>query len=166
MSGDFLWNAGMFFWKVKTFLKSMKIHMPELLSEVEKIAPKIESGDSFDDLWEFIKPKSIDYGLLEKADNIYVVPADFQWNDIGSWKALYDVLNSDKEGNIIRGNGTVMDGKGNLIHSKDNFTAVLGVDNVVVINAEDVTLVVDKDKVEEIKNLVHYLNTNSLDELT
>ena len=165
-SGDFLWNAGMFFWKVNTFLNSMKIHMPELLSEVQKIAPKIENGDSFDNLWEFIKPESIDYGLLEKADNIYVVPADFKWNDIGSWKALYDVFNSDRKGNIIRGNGTVMDGKGNLIHSKDKFTAVLGVDNVVVINTGDVVLVVNKEKVEDIKNLVHYLNTNSFNELT
>ena len=165
-SGDFLWNAGIFFWKVKTFLNSMRIHMPELLNGVEKIAPKIENGDSFDNLWEFIKPESIDYGLLEKADNIYVVPADFQWNDIGSWKALYDVLNSDRKGNIIRGNGIVMDGKGNLIHSKDKFTAVLGVDNVIVINTGDVVLVVNKDKVEDIKNLVHYLNTNSLNELT
>ncbi len=165
-SGDFLWNAGMFFWKVKSFISSMKIHMPELLNEVEKIASKIDSGDSFDELWEFIKPESIDYGLLEKADNIYVVPADFQWNDIGSWKALYDVFNSDRKGNIIRGNGTVMDGKGNLIHSKNSFTAVLGVDNVIVINTGDVTLVVDKDKVEDIKNLVDYLNNNSLDDLT
>tara|TARA_B100000282_G_C31321276_1_gene304552 strand:- start:77 stop:499 length:423 start_codon:yes stop_codon:yes gene_type:complete len=140
--------------------------MPELLDEVEKIAPKIDRGDSFDKLWEFIKPESIDYGLLEKADNIYVVPADFQWNDIGSWKALYDVFNSDRKGNIVRGHGTVMDGKGNLIHSKDRFTAVLGVDNVIVINTGDVALVVDKDKVEDIKNLVHYLNNNSLNELT
>ena len=165
-SGDFLWNAGMFFWEVKTFLSSMKLHMPELLNEVEKIAPKIENGDSFDNLWEFIKPESIDYGILEKADNIYVVPADFQWNDIGSWKALYDVFNSDRKGNIIRGNGTVMDGKGNLIHSKDKFTAVLGVDNVVVINSGDAVLVVDKNKVEDIKHFVHYLNTNGLNELT
>ena len=140
--------------------------MPELLNEVEKIAPKIDSEDSFDELWEFIKPESIDYGLLEKADNIYVVPADFQWNDIGSWKALYNVFNSDRKGNIIRGNGTVMDGKGNLIHSKDKFTAVLGVDNVVVINSGDAVLVVDKNKVEDIKHFVHYLNTNGLNELT
>mgnify|MGYP001181495277 FL=1 len=140
--------------------------MPELLNEVEKIAPKIDSEDSFDELWEFIKPESIDYGLLEKADNIYVVPADFQWNDIGSWKALYHVFNSDRKGNIIRGNGTIMEGKGNLIHSKDKFTAVLGIDNAVVINTGDVTLVVNKDKVENIKKLVHYLNTNNLGELT
>tara|TARA_B100001248_G_scaffold70708_1_gene50019 strand:- start:1241 stop:2299 length:1059 start_codon:yes stop_codon:yes gene_type:complete len=165
-SGDFLWNSGMFFWKVDTFLNSMKIHMPELLNQVEKIAYRIKKGDSFNDLWEFIKPESIDYGLLEKANNIYVVPADFQWNDIGSWKALYDVLNSDAEGNVIRGHGKVIDGEKNLIHSKDNFTAVLGVSDTVVINTKDVTLVVNKDKVENIKDLVKFLNDNKMGHLT
>ena len=85
---------------------------------------------------EFIKPESIDYGLLEKADNIYVVPADFQWNDIGSWKALYDVFNSDRKGNIIRGHGTVMDGNEILFIQKDRFTAVHEVDNVIVVNTK------------------------------
>ena len=165
-SGDFLWNSGMFFWKVDTFLNSMKIHMPELLNEVEKIACRVKKGDSFNDLWEFIKPESIDYGLLEKANNIYVVPADFQWNDIGSWKALYDVLNSDAEGNVIRGHGKVIGGKKNLIHSKDNFTAILGVSGTVVINTKDVTLVVNKDKVENIKDLVKFLNDNKMGHLT
>ena len=165
-SGDFLWNSGMFFWKVDTFLKSMKIHMPELLNEVEKIANRIKKGDSFNDLWEFIKPESIDYGLLEKANNIYVIPADFQWNDIGSWKALYDVLNSDEEGNVIRGHGKVIDGEKNLIHSKDNFTAMLGVSDIVVINTKDVTLVVNRDKVENIKDLVKFLNDNNMGHLT
>ena len=165
-SGDFLWNSGMFFWKVDTFLNSMKIHMPELLNEVEKIAYRIKKGDSFNDLWEFIKPESIDYGLLEKANNIYVVPADFQWNDIGSWKALYDVLNSDAEGNVIRGHGKVIEGEKNLIHSRDKFTAILGVSDTVVINTKDVTLVVNKDKVEDIKDLVKFLNDNKMEHLT
>ena len=165
-SGDFLWNSGMFFWKVDTFLNSMKIHMPELLNEVEKIAYRIKKGDSFNDLWEFIKPESIDYGLLEKANNIYVVPADFQWNDIGSWKALYDVLNSDAEGNVIRGHGKVIEGEKNLIHSRDKFTAILGVSDTVVINTKDVTLVVNKDKVENIKDLVKFLNDNKMGHLT
>ena len=117
-------------------------------------------------MWQFIKPQSIDYGLLEKANNIYVIPADFQWNDIGSWKALYDVFNSDSKGNVIRGHGKVVDGEKNLIHSKDNFTAILGVSNIVVIKTDDVTLVVNKDKVENIKDLVKFLNDNNLSHLT
>ena len=165
-SGDFLWNAGMFFWRVDTFLDSLKQYMPDLLDSLKIIAEKLHKGQSFNDVWEFIDPESIDYGLLEKAKNIYVIPADFQWNDIGSWKALYDILNTDKDGNIIRGVGKIMNGKENLIHSNDRFTAILGVSNLVVVNTEDATLVVDKSKVEDIKDLVNYLKKNDWDQIT
>ena len=82
-SGDFLWNAGMFFWKVDTFMNSLEKFLPELSDTLIKIAPKIKSREPFDDLWDLIEPESIDYGLLEKALNIYVVAGDFKWNDIG-----------------------------------------------------------------------------------
>ena len=164
-SGDFVWNAGMFFWKVETFMNSLKTHMPDLAEILIKIGPKIHSRKSFSNLWEMIEPESIDYGLLEKADNIYVVCGDFDWNDIGSWNALYDVLNSDKNGNIIRGSGKVMNGNNNLIHSKDRFTAILGLDDIVVVNTDDATLVVPREKVEEVKNLVEFLKTNGQEEL-
>ena len=159
-SGDFLWNAGMFFWKVETFMQGLKKHLPELNENIEKIAHKLSAGESFDDLWEFIEPESIDYGLLEKAKNIYVVSGDFKWNDIGSWKALDSVLSSTKNGNIIKGDGKVIDGSNNLIFDNTKFTALVGVDDLVVVNTEDATLVVSKEKVEEVRLLVEYLKTN------
>ena len=113
--------------------------------------------DRFKGLWDKIKPESIDYGLLEKSKNIYVVTANFKWNDVGSWRALYDVLNPNDEGNIIRGNGKVIDGENNLIQSDKNFTAIIGLDNVVVVNTRDATLVVKKDDVEKVKDLVIFL---------
>jgi mannose-1-phosphate guanylyltransferase len=164
-SGDFLWNAGMFFWKINTFMDSLKEFLPDLYESLGEIAPKLNSGESFDDLWELIEPESIDYGLLEKALNIYVVAGDFQWNDIGSWNALYDVLNSSKDGNMIKGNGEVMNGKNNLIHSRGRFTAVVGADDLIVINTDDATLVVPKNKVEEVKQLVELLKSNGQNDL-
>jgi len=164
-SGDFLWNAGMFFWRVGTFMDSLKEFLPDLYESLGEIAPKLNSGESFDDIWELIEPESIDYGLLEKALNIYVVAGDFKWNDIGSWSALYDVLNSSKDGNMIKGNGKVMNGKNNLIHSSGRFTAVVGTDDLVVINTDDATLVVPKNKVEDIKQLVELLKANGQDDL-
>ena len=156
-SGDFVWNAGIFFWKVSTFLSAMETHMPELLESLNDIAPKLQAGKSFRDIWEFIEPESIDYGLLEKAENIYVIRGKFQWNDVGSWSALYDVFNPNAEGNIIKGNGKIMDGKNNLIQSNGKFTAIIGLSDIVVINTDDATLVVPRDKVETIKDLVTYL---------
>ena len=164
-SGDFVWNAGMFFWKVGTFMNSLKNHMPDLFETLLKIGPKIHDGKSFTSLWGMIDSESIDYGLLEKADNIFVVCGEFDWNDIGSWNALYDVLNSDKNGNIIRGSGKVMNGNNNLIHSKDRFTAILGLDDIVVVNTDDATLVIPRERVEEVKNLVEFLKVNGQEEL-
>ena len=156
-SGDFVWNAGMFFWRTGVFMDSLKKFMPDLANSINKIAPKLHTGEQFDGLWKLIDPESIDYGLLEKADNIYVVTDDFKWNDIGSWSALYDVLNTRDDGNIVRGNGKVMNGKNNLIQSNGRFTAVLGLSDLVVVNTDDATLVVPRDKVEDVKDLVAFL---------
>jgi len=164
-SGDFLWNGGMFFWQVGTFLKSMKHSMPELMSILLKIAPRLKKRENINSLWDKIEPESIDYGLLEKSDNIYVVTANFKWNDIGSWKALYDILNFNEDGNIIRGDAKVINGKNNLIQSNNKFTAVLGVDNIIVVNTEDATLIVDKNKVESVKDLVQFLKSNKRENL-
>ena len=82
---------------------------------------------------------------------------DFKWNDIGSWSALYDVLNTRDDGNIVRGNGKVMNGKNNLIQSNGRFTAVLGLSDLVVVNTDDATLIVPRDKVEDVKDLVAFL---------
>ena len=164
-SGDFLWNAGMFFWKVDTFMDSLNKYLPELHDSLTKIAPKLSSGESFDGLWDLIEPESIDYGLLEKASNIYVVSGEFRWNDIGSWNALYDILNPSKDGNIVKGNGEVIKGKNNLIHSSGRLTAIVGADNLIVINTDDATLVVPNDKVEDVKELVEMLKTSGKDNL-
>ena len=164
-SGDFLWNAGMFFWRVDTFMDSLNKYLPELHDSLTKIAPKLSSGESFDGLWDLIEPESIDYGLLEKASNIYVVSGEFRWNDIGSWNALYDILNPSKGGNIVKGNGEVIKGKNNLIHSNGRLTAIVGADDLIVINTDDATLVVPNDKVEDVKELVEMLKTSGKDNL-
>ena len=164
-SGDFLWNAGMFFWRVDTFMDSLNKYLPELHDSLTKIAPKLSSGESFDGLWDLIEPESIDYGLLEKASNIYVVSGEFRWNDIGSWNALYDILNPSKDGNIVKGNGEVIKGKNNLIHSNGRLTAIVGANDLIVINTDDATLVVPNDKVEDVKELVEILKASGKDNL-
>ena len=146
-------------------MSGYKKYIPELFDILEKIAPKIDENEPFEDLWEFIEPESIDYGLLEKAKNIFVVSGDFLWNDIGSWNALFEVLNSNKDGNIIKGKGIIMDGKNSLIQSKDKFTAIVGVDDLIVVNTNDATLVTTKDKVEDIKNLVDHLKISGYEDI-
>ena len=165
-SGDFVWNAGMFFWKAKTFMNAMEAYMPELTLLLKDIGKKLNKGEKFEEIWQQIEPQSIDYGLLEKAQNIYVVSGEFKWNDVGSWSALYDVFNANSEGNIIRGNGKIIDGNNNLIQSNGKFTAIIGASNLVVVNTNDAILVVSKDKVEDVKAMVEFLKTNGQQDLT
>ena len=164
-SGDFLWNAGIFVWGVKSLFLSLEKHMPDLHDAIKKIGLRIEKSDSFDDIWESILPESIDYGLMEKANNIFVIPAEFEWNDLGSWDALYDIFSKKENDNVVRGLGTVLEGKNNFIQSKDRFTAVIGIDNVVVVNTDDATLIVPRNKVEKVKDLVAWLDKKNHKEL-
>ena len=164
-SGDFLWNAGIFVWEVKSLLLSLEKHMPELHDAIKKIGLRIEKSDSFDDIWESILPESIDYGLMEKANNIFVIPAEFEWNDLGSWDALYDIFSKKENDNVVRCLGTVLEGKNNFIQSKDRFTAVIGIDDVVVVNTDDATLIVPRNKVEKVKDLVAWLDKKNHKEL-
>ena len=164
-SGDFLWNAGIFVWEVKSLLLSLEKHMPDLHDAIKKIGLRIEKSDSFEDIWESILPESIDYGLMEKANNIFVIPAEFEWNDLGSWDALYDIFSKKENDNVVRGLGTVLEGKNNFIQSKDRFTAVIGIDDVVVVNTDDATLIVPRNKVGKVKDLVAWLDKKNHKEL-
>ena len=139
--------------------------MADFNSQLKKIEKKINSNEDFNQLWKKIQPVSIDYGLMEKSDNIYVVKSEFEWNDLGSWDAVFDVSPKTKDKNVIRGEGLVIDGKNNLIESNNHFTAVVGIDNIVVVNTPDATLVIPRDKVENIKELVAYLEKNKKLEL-
>ena len=164
-SGDFLWNGGMFVWKADIFMEEMKKHMPDLNEIMQKIDLRIQQKKRFNDLWDSIEPVSIDYGLLEKSDSIYAVEADFKWNDLGSWSSIYNVSTKTKDKNVVRGTGVVLDGTNNLIESKKQFTALVGVSDMAVIATSDAILVVPKDKAEQVKDVVDYLEKNNKDEL-
>jgi len=164
-SGDFLWNAGIFVWEVKSLLLSLEKHMPDLHDAIKKIGGRLDKSESFDDIWYGIVPESIDYGLMEKADNIFVIPAKFDWNDLGSWDALYDIFSKKENDNVVRGLGKVLGGKNNFIQSNGRFTAIIGIDDIIVVNTDDATLVVPRNKVEKVKDLVGWLDKKNYKEL-
>ena len=156
-SGEFLWNGGMFVWRADVFFKKIEKYMPDLKDRLAKIEKRINNKQDISRIWKQIESESIDHGLMEKSDNIYMVKAEFEWNDVGSWDAVYDLSPKSKGKNVIRGEGVVIKGKNNLIQSTGQFTAVIGADNLVVVNTEDAILVVSREKVEEVKALVNYL---------
>ena len=164
-SGDFLWNSGMFIWKVDTLLSKIKKHMPDLSHQLNQINKLLGDGKDFSAIWENISPESIDYGLMEKTNNVFVIKAKFDWSDLGSWNTVYDHMSKNNDGNAIKGDGIVIKGKKNLIQSDGRFTAVVGLDNIVVVNTDDATLVIPKDRVEDIKELVAFIKKKKRNEL-
>lgn len=164
-SGDFLWNSGMFIWGVDTLLNNLKAHMPDLFQQLKKINKLIDRGKDFKDVWEEIKPESIDYGIMEKAKDVYLIKAKFEWSDLGSWNTVYDNMHKNDKGNAIKGEGIVLNGKNNFIQSDNRLTAIVGLDNIVVVNTGDATLVIPKDRVEDVKELVEYLKKKNRKDL-
>lgn len=164
-SGDFLWNSGMFIWKVDTFLKNVKTYMPDLHTCLNKIDKKLKAGQDYKSIWEQINPESIDYGIMEKADNVYLIKAEFEWSDLGSWNTVYEYMSKNDEGNAIKGDGIVYEGENNFIQSENRLTAIVGLDNIVVVNTDDATLVIPKNKVEDVKELVALVKKQNRKEL-
>ena len=134
--------------------------MLELHESISSIKNCIYSGENYDEIWKNITPESIDYGLMEKSDNIYVVKSKFEWSDLGSWNIIHEISPKNNQGNSIIGDGMIIEGKNNFLQSKGQFIALLGVDNIVVVGTEDAILVVNKEKVEEVKKVVEYLKDN------
>lgn len=159
-SGDFLWNSGMFVWKAKTILKQMKAHMPDLYDSAVNISEALGREDYqqvVEREWKTFRSESIDYGVMEKAGNVYVVRSDFVWSDLGSWASVYQLAKKDGDGNVAEGENILIDSTGNYIYSPDRLVATVGVDNLVIINTDDVTMVVDRNQAEEVKTLVDTL---------
>jgi len=161
-SNEFLWNAGIFVWKAEIILLQIKMFMCELHDSLDAIYNSLGTN-KYDTVlnreWELIQPESIDYGVLEKAKNIFTVEADFQWNDIGSWHALFTVLTKNNEKNYHDGDVISLQSENNLIISPNRLTAVVGIKNMTIINLDDATLIVPHDKTEAVKDVVNMLKT-------
>lgn len=158
-SGQYLWNAGMFVWRVPVVTAAFSEHSPDVWSGLEEIAAGLASGGSLAGLLEEhypgIKKISVDYAIMEKAKNSRVLPATFDWDDVGSWPAVTRHFDSDKDNNVILGRAIVEEGAGNLVVSTgDQLVAVLGTEDMIVVHTPGATLVCPKARAEEIKALL------------
>ena len=158
-SGDFLWNAGIFVWQVKTVLKAFEQLLPEIY-EVFDAERAVFNTDKEQEAIERIYPQcvniSIDYGIMEKADNVYVIPSSFGWSDLGTWASAYENLQKDYLDNAVGGNNVVViDATRNMVHADNKKLVVLqGLDEFIVVDTEDVLLICKMEKEQEIKDYV------------
>jgi mannose-1-phosphate guanylyltransferase len=167
-SGDFLWNAGIFVWQVKNIIKAFEKYLPEIseVFEAEKshFNTKKEK-QAIDRIYPQCVNISIDYGIMEKADNVFIIPASFGWSDLGSWTSAYDNLEKDYLGNAVAGNNVIIiDATNNMVHADNKKLLVLqGLDDFVVVDTKDVLLICKKENEQEIKEYVAEIKRNKGD---
>lgn len=164
-SGDYLWNAGMFVWRVPVVTAAFAAHAPGVWAGLAEIAAGLGRGEGLPDLLELHYPAiqkiSVDYAIMEKARNSRVVPATFDWDDVGSWPAVTRHFAADNEGNVVLGRALVEQAAGNLVVSTgDHLVAVLGTEDLIVVHTPGATLVCPKGRAEEIKALLKRLEAN------
>ncbi|MEK4438318.1 MULTISPECIES: mannose-1-phosphate guanylyltransferase [Paenibacillus] len=166
-SGNFLWNSGIFVWKTSTIRGYIKELMPELDDVLETMKSAFKSKDRDAIIRsEFLKmpDQSIDYGIMEKVNNIYVIPCVFGWDDVGSWTALERINDLDENGNVIKGNILNLDTKRCIIESNGKLIATLGIEDLIIVDTEDVTLICTKEKAQEVKLLLKELRMQKLEQ--
>ena len=159
-SGDYLWNSGMFIWKVSSILSNMENLMPAMYDGLKKIENSIGTTDQEQVLEsEFInfKSESIDYGIMEHAKDIYIIPGAFGWDDVGSWLALERINSSNEFGNVVNGNVISIDTKNSIIHGNEKLIATVGLKDIIIIDTEDALLICDKDSTQDIKKVIENL---------
>ncbi|WP_407424941.1 mannose-1-phosphate guanylyltransferase [Treponema sp.] len=159
-SGEYAWNSGMFIWKASTILKTFEKYLPSVYNDLCKIGESMKTDDEYnviDKIYPKIESISIDYGIMEKSDNVYVVPGEFGWNDVGSFDMMGVLHKSDSDGNIKIGDQINVDTKNCITYSSGRLIATIGLENIVVVETEDAVLVCDKSKVQDVKKVVEQL---------
>ena len=169
--GRHVWNSGMFFFTAATILAAIERHMPELYAGLEEIRAAIEADredEAVAEVYGRIKGESIDYGIMEKAERILVCPGEFGWNDVGSWAAAYELREdkADDDGNVALADLIGVEAKGCLAWTDPKKTvALVGVEDLVVVDTEDALLVCPRDRAQDVKKVVNALKARGSKEL-
>jgi mannose-1-phosphate guanylyltransferase len=166
-SGDFLWNAGIFFFTAGRLLAEAKTHLPALATILDEIHAAQDPLAVAEQRYPSAPKISIDYGIMEKASGIRLVPGDFGWNDVGSWSALSDIRAQDGAGNVVSGDVVLSAVSGSVLVSEPGapMLGVVGVDDVVVVATKDAVLVVKKDRAQEVRAIVEALTAQKRTQL-
>jgi len=167
-AGNYCWNSGMFIWKISTILKAYKTLMPELYRQVMLLGQTIGTNaysDTLAQIWPNIKKQTIDYGIMEKAERVAVLPVDIQWADVGNWASLKQLLPHDEHGNAIRGEALLLDCQNNLVFTDKRLIAAIGLEDFVVVDTPDALLICHKDRVQEVRQVVERLKADSRQDL-
>jgi mannose-1-phosphate guanylyltransferase len=161
--GNYYWNGGIFVWRAKAVMSGIERHMPDLYSGLMQIrdAYKGNQKEEADLIFKTLPRKSIDYGLMEKAENVLMIPSRFAWDDVGAWSSLTRVFEPDENGNYMKGDVTQIDTKNCVIFSDDIKVGTIGLSNLIVVASEKGVLVCDINRAQEVREIVKQLNRST-----
>ena len=167
-SGEFLWNAGIFVWQVNNIVAAFQKHLPELaeIFEAEKTLFNTEKEKSaIEKIYPLCTNVSIDYAVMEKAENVYIIPSSFGWSDLGTWNSAHENMEKDYLGNAVSGSEVmVIDATHNMVHVPNNKLVLLqGMNDYIIVDTEDVLMICKKEKEQEIKQYVAEIKRNKGD---
>lgn len=161
--GSFLWNSGMFVWKASTILRYFETLLPDIYACLLEIADAMNTEheqEVIDRVYPTIPKISIDYGIMERAEDVIVLKGDFGWNDVGSFETLESLYEKDSAGNVIFANGEtplLIDTQNCTVYAEKRLIATIGVENLIVVETEDAVLVADKNRAQDVKMVVDQL---------
>ena len=159
-SGQYLWNSGMFVWKLSTILRKFEILLPDLFTGamlIKNAFGTLKYEEVLMKCFREFHPESIDYGIMERADCIYTIPGSFGWDDVGSWLALDRINKTNEDGNMVRGDVITIDTKDSIIIGSQKLIAAVGLDNLVVVDADDAILICAKDATSGVQKVIENL---------
>ena len=166
-SGDFFWNSGIFIFKCSVILKAIEEYLPDLYEGLMEIREAL-AGDSPEPviarIYHELKNISIDFGVMEKAKNVFMVSGNFVWNDLGSWDQVYKLSSQDKNGNSVTGHAILLETKNSYISSDEGVIAVLGLEDIVVVREGDAVLVSKRSRSEEVRHVVERLRQERMND--
>ena len=177
-SGDFLWNSGMFVWRADTILDKIETHLPDIHEAFAPIGEALHAGETPSEgtvraAYQQCPSVSIDYGVMERAEGVHVVPGRFDWSDVGDWQAVYEMRDKDDHGNALSGDTLVHDASRCLVETagedgeddgNGRFVALVGVHDLAVVDTEDAVLVCHRDSTQQVRNVVEYLHAHQHEE--
>ncbi len=166
-SGNFYWNGGMFIWKASVILKEISRWLPDLYAGLMKINETLGTSReavTVRHVYKKLSSISIDYGVMEKADNVFVIPGNFGWSDVGSWDALWEISPKDiKENVILSGSQAILeDSESSLIYTPRKLTALVGVKDLIIVETKDALLICKKGRSQDVKRIVEKLEAGKI----
>ena len=166
-SGRYLWNAGMFAWRASTLLANLRRFQPAMAAGLDRIAEAggIDNPRAMKRLFPQLEKISIDYALMERIENVFAVPADIGWSDVGSWAVAYELSAKDGNGNVRPQNALCLDSKGNMLVGDGKYLVTIGVENLVIVDTGDALLVCARDQSQKVGKAVQELGRRNKENL-